>query len=224
MHLRFGPKEGSAIVESCLVMAVLCLILFGILQVSYLVAARNVINYSAVATARAAAVGMNDFMLHKVSHYAAIPAAGPIYTPQGFGRERPAGESTGAVWDNAISRKRNPRSQLGDYEVGVKEAYHLAGVTRFFNILDYENWQRDESTVHGDYIRDEDDLLTVRVRQRVPLAMPFSKLFFARNRTVKAHRNGEMDIYPAAQLEATVVIEDHSAFYLHTDERLLMEF
>ena len=66
MSYDSGSKQGSALVESCLVMALLCLILFGILQVVYLVSARNVINYSAVATAKAASIGLNDFMLFKV--------------------------------------------------------------------------------------------------------------------------------------------------------------
>lgn len=206
-------------------MALLCLILFGILQVSYLVAARNVINYAAVATARAAQVGMNGFMLHKVSRYAAIPAAGPVYTPQGFGRQRPEGESVGERWDYAIARNRTPRSALGEYETGARETYHLASPLAYIDILDYDNWQRDESDVHGSYVRDEDDLLALTVRQDVPLAMPFAGLFFMLNNTVKAERDGELGIYPAASLEATVRVEDHSALYMRSsDERLTLEF
>ena len=106
MRGRKGHKEGSAIVESCLVMAILCLVLFGILQVSYIIAARNVVNYSAVATARAASVGLNDFMLHKVSRYICIPAAGPAETPQGFESVRPAGDSLGAKFNSSISQKK----------------------------------------------------------------------------------------------------------------------
>ena len=141
----FGQKQGAAMVESCVVMVLLCLILFGILQVSYVVAARNVVSYTAIATARAASVGLNDFMLYKVSHYASIPSAGPVRTPTGFGAARPGGKSVGAMWDNAIARDSEPRSELGSYEVAVKEAYHMAGPEGFREILDYENWQRDET-------------------------------------------------------------------------------
>ena len=215
MKLSFGQKQGSAIVESCLVMALLCLILFGILQVSYLVAARNVVNYSAVATARAASVGLNDFMLLKVSHYAAIPAAGPIYTPQGFSGVRPEGESAGSLFSNALSRKKNPRSTIGQYEVANAQAYHLSSTAEYKTILDYDNWQRDETDIHvtveeGDKL----DLLHVAVEQNVPLVLPFSRAFFSHLNTVKAERNGENGTYPAKLIRAEATIEDHSKLYL----------
>jgi hypothetical protein len=212
---RFGSKKGSAMVESCLVMALLCLILFGILQVSYLVASRNVINYSAVATARAASVGLNDFMLHKVSHYTAIPAAGPVETPLGFSGERPAGESTGALFSNALARKNNPRSELGAYEVAVREAYHLAPVNGYKLILDYDNWQREDTDVF--YTVEEDPkfpMLHVTVEQNIPLALPFSGLFFSHLQTVRAERGrGDVSTYPAKWMEAKTTIEDHSRLY-----------
>lgn len=212
-------------VESCLVMALLCLILFGILQVVYVVAARNVINYSAVATARAASVGMNDFMLTKVNRYTTIPTAGPAITPSGFENVRPEGAFAGDVLKNSISRKERPRSPLGDYEVGIKAAYHLASTASHNQLLDYENWQHEESRIHGSYIRDEDDLITLTVEQYVPLSLPFANLFFPRTKEVKAIRDGELYFYPAADIRATVTIEDHSALYLkNTEERILTEF
>lgn len=212
-------------VESCLVMALLCLILFGILQVVYVVSARNVINYSAVASARAAAVGMNDFMLFKVKRYTTIPTAGPVLTPSGFEKTRPQGEYAGDVLMNSMSRKQQIRSALGDYEVGIKEAYHLSGAAIHSDILDYENWQHEESRVLGRYTRGEDDLITLTVEQYVPLSLPFAKLFFPRVKEVKAKRDGELYFFPAADISATVKIEDHSALYLsNTDERMEHEF
>ncbi len=197
-------------------MALLCLILFGILQVSYMVAARNVINYSAVATARAASVGMNDFMLHKVSRYACIPAAGPVETPQGFTGERPEGDSAGSVFQNAVSRKNNPRSALGAYEVGVKESYHLSGPANHELILDYDNWQRDDTDVHFSVEVDSKlDMLHVSVEQFVPLTLPFSDLFFSHLQTVRAERGrGDVATYPAKWMEAKTTIEDHSKLYM----------
>ena len=196
-------------------MALLCLILFGILQVSYVVAARNVISYSAVATARAASVGLNDFMLHKVSRYTAIPAAGPVYTPQGFSGVRPSGESGGSLLSNALSRKNNPRSSLGAYEVGVKEAYHMATVTEHHLILDYDNWQREETDIS--FTVEEDpklDMLHVEVVQNIPLVLPFSRAFFSHLQTAKAERGGAVGTYPAKTIQATATIEDHARLYL----------
>ena len=196
-------------------MALLCLILFGILQVSYLVAARNIISYSAVATARAASVGLNDFMLYKVSRYTAIPAAGPVYTPQGFTGVRPSGDSAGSRFENSLSRKNNPRSSLGAYEVGVKEAYHMAGVREYNQILDYDNWQREETDIR--FTVEEDpklDILHVEVTQNIPLVLPFSRAFFSHLQTARAERGGAVGTYPAKTIQAKSTIEDHSKLYL----------
>ncbi|WP_372806215.1 TadE/TadG family type IV pilus assembly protein [Pontiella sp.] len=70
-------KEGASIVESCIVMILLCLILFGILQVSILTAAHDVLLYAASAGARCATIGYNDTMVEKTIRVAALPSMGP---------------------------------------------------------------------------------------------------------------------------------------------------
>lgn len=203
-------------VESSVVMVLLCLVLFGILQVSYVVAARNVVNYTAIATARAASVGLNDFMLYKVSHYASIPAAGPVRTPSGFGATRPGGRSVGAMWDNAIARDNEPVSELGAYEIAVKEAYHMAGPAGFRSILDYENWQRDETGPRVGCERDYDGnhVIRLEVEQTVPLVLPFSRVVFGHLPLVDATRGDHVGSYPGKKITATAFIEDHSELYL----------
>ncbi len=204
-------------VESCLVMALLCLILFGILQASYLVASRNVVNYTAYSTARAASVGLNEFMLYKVSHYTSIPAAGPVTTPSGFGGNRPVGRSAGSLWDNAIARDHAPVSELGTYEVAVKEAYHMAGTAFFDSILNYENWQEIETGIQIEYESDNDDLITLQIGQTVPMVFPFSRVFFGYLDPVNARRRGVLGAYPGMRITATAVIEDHSKLYLRNN-------
>jgi len=212
---RFRHRQGSSLVESCIVMALLCLILFGFLQTAYIVAARNVLNYAAVATARARSVGLNDFMLMKVSHYASIPAAGPITAPAGnFGTDRPEGLTTGARLSTALSREQAPISAQGDYVVSVKEAYHLASTTKFAQILNYANWDGGLTEPFVTYSSDNDDVLTVQVEQTLPLVMPFSRAFFPRLDLVTASRDGREEQYPGKTIRATAHIEDHSALYL----------
>ena len=202
-------------VESCIVMALLCLILFGFLQVSYIVAARNVLNYSAVATARARSVGLNEFMLMKVSHYASIPTAGPMTVPAGnYGTDRPEGLTVGARISTAISRENKPISAQGDYVVAVKEAYHLASTTRFGQILDYANWTDGSTDVFVTHDADNDDVLTLEVEQTLPLVMPFSRVFFPHLDLVTATRDDREEQYPGKTIRATAYIEDHSALYL----------
>lgn len=200
-------------VESCLVIALLCLILFGILQVSHLIASRNVINYTAITTARAAAVGLNDFMLHKVSHYTSIPLAGPVKTPSGFKAERPRGKKMGAMWDNAIARRNAPAPDLGQYEVAVKEAYHLASPGLFKSILDYDNWQDDATDVHFSHSR-RDEIITLSITNTVPLVFPFSRVFFGHLDPVKVTRGEHVAEYPSKHIVVTTTIEDHAEHYL----------
>ena len=70
-------KAGATIIESSLVMVLLCLILFSILQVSVLTAANEVLIYSASSAARCATVGYDRTMVIKTSRIAALPSMGP---------------------------------------------------------------------------------------------------------------------------------------------------
>lgn len=69
--------EGAAMVESCLVMVLLCLILYGILQVSILTAAHDVMVYATSCGLRCATIGYNDEMVKKTVRVAALPNMGP---------------------------------------------------------------------------------------------------------------------------------------------------
>jgi hypothetical protein len=73
------PKrcEGAALVESCIVIIILCLILFGILQLSILTAAHDVNIYAASSGARCAAVGYDNDMVEKSIRIAALANMGP---------------------------------------------------------------------------------------------------------------------------------------------------
>lgn len=217
MHLVCGSKKGSAMVESCVVMMLLCLILFGLLQVSYLVGSRNVIRYTAVATARAAAVGMNDFMLHKISHFTSIATAGPVRTPSGLQASRPAGATLGALWDSSIARDNKPVSELGQYEMSVREAYLLADTTSFDTILDYDNWQSEETDIFFEYSVDNDEILTMKISQTLPLVFPFSRVFFGLRDEVEVVRGDRREDYPGKLIEVESVIEDHSDYYLKSE-------
>lgn len=60
-----------------MVMVLLCLILFGILQVSLVTAAHDVLIYAASAGLRCATIGYDDTMVAKAVHVAALPNMGP---------------------------------------------------------------------------------------------------------------------------------------------------
>ena len=70
------PRGGQAMLETLLVMLVLCLLFFGLLQVALVFNAREVLHHSAARAARARAVGFNDWMTTKAQRVAAIPNSG----------------------------------------------------------------------------------------------------------------------------------------------------
>jgi hypothetical protein len=76
MNPNLKRKSGSTLVESCLAIIMLSLILFGILQVSLLIAANDVVNYAAMAGARCSAIGYDDRAIAQAVRVAALPGMG----------------------------------------------------------------------------------------------------------------------------------------------------
>lgn len=73
--------SGQSLIESCLVLAVICLAFFGILEIALMYAAQDVLDYAAARGARAKTVGFNRFMVYKTIRVGAIPNAGRLLTP-----------------------------------------------------------------------------------------------------------------------------------------------
>ncbi len=214
---RFRHKEGSALVESCLVIVLLCLVLFGLLQASYVVSSRNVINYSSIAATRAAAVGFDKEMVKTVIHYATIPTAGPMVhpDPKRFSKDRPQGGSLGSRWTAALSGKNNPRSERGEYEVAMYKEFH--GRDYPYTVMNFENWSdRGEARVGSDYDESDYDekIIEITVSQKLPLTFPFARVFFGHLPLVEVDRDGKREEYPGKQIDSTSSIENHARFYL----------
>lgn len=172
-------RSGQALVESCLVVALIALILFGLLEISRLFMAREVLNYSATAGARAHAVGFNDFMVHKVARVAAIPTSGHMLSPGNAGTGAAGGFwrtlNPGRLWDLALTA--NPVSQ--QYETIERSRIPLyLGTDEWGQMqatLDYEHWEDLDigSTQSGL------DAVNTSVRQDVELTFPFHRAFYA---------------------------------------------
>ena len=217
MPQRFHHKRGSALLESCIVVALLCLILFGLLQVSYVVSSRNIISYSSIVAARAAAVGLDEDMVKTTLHYATIPTAGPMvdHDLMAFRRSRPAGDTVGAMWDDALSAENTPRSEQGILEVGVAELFHRADYP--LTILNYENWLPEgESGITSNFDESDydEEILEIMVSQKLPLTYPFSRVFFGHLPLVKVVRGNRIEEYPGKEIRATGYMENHARFYL----------
>ena len=112
--------SGQSLVESCVVIGIICLFLMGLFQLSQLYMAREIMMYAAGRGARARTVGFNEYMVYKTVRVAAIPASGRML-------DRPDAIKSPAAQRN-LERGRIPLYLAED---------HWA---RLSAILDYTNW------------------------------------------------------------------------------------
>ncbi len=189
-------KSGQAMLESCLVIALLAFVLFGLLQVARLSVARETMDYAAVAAARARTVGFNDFMIQKVVRVANIPNAGRMETPTLVRDTGGAwGDLTpGVAWDTALrATPGSPQYELERSRIPLYLAAENGGQLQA--ILEYEDWD----DLHHNVGTPADQMIEVRTRQDIPITLPFHRAFYAADEiTMKG--------------EAT--LEDHASLYL----------
>ena len=147
--------QGQAMVESCMVLAVLCLLLLGLFQISRLFVAEDVLQYAAARGARARAVGFNDFMVYKTMRVATIVNAGTMLEPM---------EHAGPAAQRALERGRIP------LYMGARWYHELP------SILNYDDW----NTITYSLIEGGDpSFVFCRVSQRFPLRTALHRLFYA---------------------------------------------
>ena len=135
----------------------MALILFGLLQVSRLTAAREVLDYAASRGLRAKTVGFNRFMVYKTIRVGAIPNAGRLVTPPYTG---------GPTAEYNLERSRIPHYLAAD-NYGQLNA-----------VLDYADWDTIQPGVPSD---NGDGTLHLTVAQNVPLDDPFHRAYYASN-------------------------------------------
>ncbi len=183
------PRRGQAMLETLLVVLLVCLLLFGLMQAAFVFNAKEVLHHSAARAARAKAVGFNNWMVSKSQLVAAIPNSGALLepvvdAPQPFlDPDLPPG----ANWDRAVSRAAGARRpaktplELARIPEFLASDNHLRGAA----ILDYEEWANRSFDVSvarsGALAAALGGSGTVRatVRQRFPLQMPFVSIIYA---------------------------------------------
>ncbi|MBU0679438.1 MAG: pilus assembly protein [Verrucomicrobia bacterium] len=175
---RCTGKSGQALIESTLIVALLCLIFFGAFQLSQLFVAREVMDHAATAVARARSVGFNDFMVYKVGRVAAIPNAGRMTYPEvetSSGGLLPVATAIpGDLWDTAMAA--NPVSPQYAIESALIPLYLGAEWGgQLPAILDYNEWDSVDM-----YVNEIDEALARgRTTQDYPLRFPFHRAFYA---------------------------------------------
>ncbi len=172
-------KSGQAMIESAAMMVLITFIFLTVFQMSQLFAAKEITHHAASAGARAKAVGFNDFMTWKVVKAAMIPNAGRMVTPEVDRTPFPDAlyrEGVGASWDYATNAGTTPRSNSIGVEMSrIPEFLGTIDWNQVSGILDYEDW----NTVSWPVTSEVGDVVSVRVRQRYPLKMPFHRAFYA---------------------------------------------
>jgi len=200
-------------VESCLVIAMLCIILFGILQVSYLVMARDVVSFAAFASARAATVGMREEFVGRVARVTSIPAAGPMVNNTFVTHANISRNSKpGNAWDAAVAASPSSDQYWVEkynipYYLGVRQEDELS------YWLNYYNWLSLDTLITAAADR-ATDLVYVNVEQDVPLAFPFASGFYRANMGTMRRPGAPNAEVPRAHFQAGLSFEDHSALYL----------
>lgn len=193
----YSGKSGQALLESFGIIMLLCMILFGMVQYVLMLTATEVIQYSADASVRARAVGLNSFMVRKVSLVASIPNAGPLAPEfQGdIGPIRRQGNNVSEAFNlatqasaSSIQFQLMEEPMLG-YFLGAETEGHM------YDILDYEDWD----TVRRPIYSQIGNMLRVSIIQDYPLRMPFRRAFT---------RSDELRIEREARLA------DHAELYL----------
>lgn len=137
--------------------ALVCLIFFGVFQISQLFASQEVLDYAAGRGARARTVGFNRFMVEKTIRVGAIPNAGRLLNPAYAG---------GPTREYTLEAARIPL-YLGSDNHGQARA-----------ILDYDAWETIRAGASSSL---GDGTLRQGVDQDVPLRYPFHRAFYARD-------------------------------------------
>ncbi|MBA4387834.1 MAG: hypothetical protein C0404_07625 [Verrucomicrobia bacterium] len=184
-----SDRAGESMIEACLAFALVCLLFLGMVQVSQVFAAREVLSHAAARGARAKTVGFNQWMVYKCVRTAAIPNSGRLVEPT-FPINDPglqakvASMKPGPLWESLLAT--TPRSFQYDVE-RVRIPEYLASVNDPTStyILDYSDW---DSVTYGQQATglppgiSPDDMnpeIHIVVRQDYPLKMPMHRTFYA---------------------------------------------
>lgn len=198
--------QGQALIESCLVLMLICLLFAGLFQLSQIFAAREILHHSAARGARAKTVGFNQWMVHKAVRVAAIPNAGRLLEPN-IRNENEALRNwlqtlpPGSAWDRAL-RRLPPSSQAAIERARIPEYLASENRLRAQRILDYERWDtisHHSSTMVVPGTTVANPVIRVVVQQALPLWVPLHRAFYADD---------------SIQLNAAAYLEDHQSLYL----------
>lgn len=186
-------------IESLIAIFLIGLIFFGILQVSLVFTAREVLHHAAARGARAKTVGFNDWMCRKAVRVATIPISGAMIAPDvdtadPWLQAQIATKKPGQLWDTLKDQAPASR-QLGTERARIPHYLDAGNRARARYILDYAGW--DEGfTVDIPQYPSEAETLEVTVEQSIPLEMPMHRAFYGADHVLLQGRSSMETHYP----------------------------
>ena len=172
-------------------MLVLCLILFGLLQIFLLYTTQEVTDYVAFRTARSLSVGFADELIEIEARARAVPVSGSVLTPSHLKAQKNSGYTTSQYSQN---------NGVYDYFYRLKRAvlHYMEGV----RYMECEYWNGKNSfktKLISDFSTDDKQVLSEVKFSKYPLRLPFSKAFLT-------------DKY--LDINSSMELKNHSSSYL----------
>lgn len=198
-------RSGQSLLESCVAIALISLIFFGLVQVARLFAAREILAYAAARAVRARTVGFNAWMTRKAVLVAAIPNAGRMVEPAFEHVDTPlrmalTTHRPGGLWDEVLRRGEPVSEQYAIERARIPEFLASGDGWQARYVLDYEDWDTvDGPAWGGDPGSSTGTLLVAHVNQDYPLWVPMHRLFYAAD---------------SVRLRAESALENHFPLYL----------
>jgi hypothetical protein len=150
---RWQRQRGQATIESVMALLLLCLILFGLVQVAYLFVCRVIAHHTAFVTSRSYVVGFDTPIVNRAREVGSIPMAGQLMEPAALVGMTPA-------------------------EQGAIEP---ALIAEFVQSPDYLMWYRHWGRIdHSQPVANPDMLVDIKVTVRdYPIEMPMAGAYMS---------------------------------------------
>lgn len=207
-------QRGSSIVEGVIAILLICLILFGLLQVFLVYTAQEFTDYSAFRTARSLSVGFNDSLAKVEARTRTIPVSGRILTPPELSTSYYRDLFGDSSSFTTSTYKQN--DSVYDYYYRLRRAIrnYMSG----YRYLECEYWMGEHSSAGADKkagdnpydtsletkFKRSGDTVSAEVKfERYPFRLPFAKAFL-----------NTFDSDPTQDISSTVELKNHSKVYL----------
>lgn len=199
---RSGYKKkhlqcGSSIVEGVIAILLICLILFGLLQVFLIYTAQEFTDYSSFRTARSISVGFNDTLARVEARTRAIPVSGAVLTPPEL-KTSYYSDLFGGTSFTSSSYKQN--DGVYDYYYRLRRA--IRNYMEGYRYLECEYWMGEnsfETKLEARLIRSRDKVTSEVKFENYPHRLPFAQAFVPER---------------IQDISSTVELKNHSGAYL----------